>query len=152
MMELNRFDEEDNPVYGFDVYAQRLSVYVQLSDGEVGMPVDDLGVPNPYWEDEGREYQRLKTRVERERETGVNGNGNGNGHGEGEEKPYAPRLQSLDNGSTIIIFENSQSGSVNDTLIGAREEIENRWRRYVIPAEAPPTRHFARHLPLRTSH
>ena len=30
---------------------------------------------------------------------------------------YVPDLHSLDNGNTIIIFENSQSGSIEDTLI-----------------------------------
>lgn len=40
-------------------------------------------------------------------------------------------------GNTIIIFEHSQSGSVEDTLIGARQEIESRWRRltFYLPRE-----------------
>lgn len=35
-----------------------------------------------------------------------------------------PRLQSLDNGNAIIIFESSQTGSIEDTLIGARQQWE----------------------------
>ena len=42
---------------------------------------------------------------------------------------YVPDLHSLDNGNTIIIFENSQSGSIEDTLIPARQQWESRWRR-----------------------
>lgn len=34
------------------------------------------------------------------------------------------RLQSLDNGNAIIIFESSHTGSIEDTLIGARQQWE----------------------------
>jgi Mg2+ and Co2+ transporter CorA len=126
MMELNHFDALDNPAYGWDVYAQRLSVYVQLKDGEPGMPVDP-NIRNPYNEEEYQEYQRLKRQY---------GSIDANGH-----EQYIPKLQTLDNGSTIIIFEHSQSGSVSDTLIGARQEIEQRWRRltFYLPREETST-------------
>ncbi|KAF2001423.1 hypothetical protein P154DRAFT_553688 [Amniculicola lignicola CBS 123094] len=114
MMELNHYDHFDNPTYGFDVYAQRLSVYVQLSDGEPGLP-DDPDIRNPYSEEQRNEYQRFKKQY---KSRDANGN-----------EEYIPKLKTLDNGSTIILFENSQSGSVEDTLIGARQEIEQRWRR-----------------------
>ena len=54
---------------------------------------------------------------------------------------YIPKLRSLDNGNTIIIFENSITGSVKDTLIGARQEIESRWRRlsFYLPADNEET-------------
>ena len=42
---------------------------------------------------------------------------------------YVPDLDSLDNGNTIIIFETSQSGSIEDTMITARQEWESKWRR-----------------------
>ena len=42
---------------------------------------------------------------------------------------YFPQLDSLDNCNTIIIFENSQFGSIEDTMIPARRRIEARWRR-----------------------
>ena len=42
---------------------------------------------------------------------------------------FTADLETLDNGSTIIIFENSVSGSINDTLIRARQQYESRWRR-----------------------
>ncbi|KAF2739391.1 hypothetical protein EJ04DRAFT_508685 [Polyplosphaeria fusca] len=115
MMELNHYDKNETPVYGWDVYAQRLSVYVQLSDGEPGVP-DDPDIYNPYDDAEDREYkEQLKQKY---------GSVDANGHAD-----YMPLLQTLDNGSTIILFEHSQSGSVEDTMIGARQEIEQRWRR-----------------------
>lgn len=42
---------------------------------------------------------------------------------------YKSRLRHLDNGNVIIIFDNSSSGSFEDTLIAARREWECRWRR-----------------------
>jgi hypothetical protein len=42
---------------------------------------------------------------------------------------YKSRLRYLDNGNVIIIFDNSYSGSFEDTLIAARREWECRWRR-----------------------
>ena len=123
MMELNHYDEHDQPCYGYDVYVQRLSVYVQLSDGKPGQAVDP-DIPNPYNEEAYGEYQRLKKQY---------GNVDANEH----QDRYIPKLRTLDNGTTIIIFENSQSGSVKDTLIGARQELESRWRRltFYLPRE-----------------
>lgn len=37
---------------------------------------------------------------------------------------YVPRIQNLDNGNTIIIFEGSFTGSIEDTLISARQQWE----------------------------
>ena len=45
------------------------------------------------------------------------------------ENEYFPVLDSLDNGNVIIIFENSKSRSIKDTVISAREKWESRWRR-----------------------
>lgn len=42
---------------------------------------------------------------------------------------YFPRLESLDNGNVIILFEDSCSGSIDDTMVAAREQWESRWRR-----------------------
>ncbi|KAF2478000.1 uncharacterized protein BDR25DRAFT_338695 [Lindgomyces ingoldianus] len=125
MMELNYFDSSDQPTYGYDVYVQRLSVYVQRSEGPPGLPVDP-DIRNPYNEEEYQEYQRLK----RQYGSSVDANGHYKDN-------YIPKLQTLDNGSTIILFEHSQSGSVEDTLIGARQEIEQRWRRltFYLPKE-----------------
>lgn len=39
---------------------------------------------------------------------------------------YVPRLESLDNGNAIIIFETSHTGSIEDTLITARQQWESR--------------------------
>ena len=115
MMELNHYDEADQPCYGYDVYVQRLSVYCQLSSGPPGQAVDP-DIPNPYDEEAYTEYQRLKKSY-------------GNVDANEDPNRYVPKLLSLDNGNTVIIFENSQSGSVKDTLIGARQELESRWRR-----------------------
>ncbi|KAL8738221.1 MAG: hypothetical protein Q9181_000947 [Wetmoreana brouardii] len=100
MMELSCYDEDDNPAYGWDVYAQRLSCYIQHKEP----PSDVPGYPdieNPY-----------------------DANGSSNNPHE-----YLPRLESLDNGNAIIIFENSCSGSIDDTMITARQQWESRWRR-----------------------
>ncbi|KAF2848187.1 hypothetical protein T440DRAFT_454699 [Plenodomus tracheiphilus IPT5] len=123
MMELNHYNMNDQPAYGFDVYVQRLSVYVQLSDGKPGQAVDP-DIPNPYDEEAYEEYQRLKRQY---------GNVDANEHRE----MYVPKLRTLDNGNTIILFENSVSGGVKDTLIGARQELESRWRRltFYLPRE-----------------
>jgi Mg2+ and Co2+ transporter CorA len=114
MMELNYYDSLENPVYGYDVYAQRLSVYVQISDGEPGLPVDP-DIRNPYSEDESHEYGQSKKQNKTDK---VNA-----------KERYIPKLQTLNNGSVIILFGHSQSGSIMDTLIGARQEIEQRWRK-----------------------
>lgn len=37
---------------------------------------------------------------------------------------YLARLQGMDNGNTIIIFEDSHSGSIEDTMISARQKYE----------------------------
>ena len=85
MMELNCYDENDNPVYGYDVYVQRISCYVQKREtlNEVPSYPD---VDNPYQRAEDTE----------------------------DPNQYVPHLETLDNGSTIIIFENSSSGSIQE--------------------------------------
>ncbi|KAL8746397.1 MAG: hypothetical protein Q9190_001571 [Brigantiaea leucoxantha] len=100
MMELNSYDENDNPTYGWDVYVQRLSVYIQHKETPAEVP-GYPDVQNPY-----------------EREMRYH-----------DPQEYFPRLESLDNGNTIIIFENSCSGSIDDTVIAARQQWESRWRR-----------------------
>lgn len=52
-----------------------------------------------------------------------------NGSSKNDPKEYFPRLESLDNGNAIIIFENSNSGSIDDTMVAARQQWESRWRR-----------------------
>ncbi|KAF1963386.1 hypothetical protein CC80DRAFT_521428 [Byssothecium circinans] len=120
MMELNSYDDLDQPAYAWDVFVQRLGVYVQMSDGEPGLPVDS-DFENPYYSPDSPVEQRQPK--DQERTKPQHGKYDGpNGH-------YVPKLETLDNGSTIILIETSQSGSVADTLIGARQEIEQRWRR-----------------------
>ena len=46
------------------------------------------------------------------------------------QSPFSfPRLNDFDNGDAILIFEESQSGSIEDTVIPFRRHIESRWRR-----------------------
>lgn len=125
MMELNGYDVDEMPCYAYDALVQRLSVYVQLSTSTPGSATDP-DMPNPYNKEEFEDFQRLKKSY-----GDVNANEN--------REKYIPKLNTLDNGSTIIVFESSQSGDVKDTLIGARQEIESRWRRltfYLSRAEA----------------
>lgn len=100
MMELNYYDKDDNPRYGWDVYVQRISCYIQHKE-TVQERSQYQDIDNPYRE------------VKNENDT----------------RKYVPDLHSLDNGNTIIIFENSQSGSIEDTIITARQQWESRWRR-----------------------
>ncbi|KAI9816552.1 MAG: hypothetical protein M1827_001684 [Pycnora praestabilis] len=104
MMELNCYDAEDLPTYGYDVYVQRLSCYIQHDEPFQAMP-DDPDIKNP--------YNKRNTFPENEQPW----------------RKYFPNLETLDNGNAIIIFENSQSGSIEDTLIAARKDWESRWRR-----------------------
>ena len=108
MMELNDYDDANNPIYTHDVFVQRLSAYIQFRDG-IPPPED---AKNPY----GATAHLNGTPREKARE----------GNGE-RAKSKLPPLDSLDNGNTIILFENSQTGSVKDTLIGARQQTESRW-------------------------
>lgn len=107
MMELNRYDDTDGASFGHDVYVQRLSVYIQHDEDE-RLPPDD--VRNPYAQPE-----------QSNNHTGaIDGSPT-------QRMSKMPPLDTLDNGNTIIIFEHSQSGSVKDTLIAARDMIESRW-------------------------
>ena len=98
MFELNHFDDEDQPKYGWDVYVQRLSCYIQHKE-----PAQDIPdyLESPYRDSESKRNPHR----------------------------YVPDIESLDNGNTIIIFENSQSSSIEDTAIPARQQWESRWRR-----------------------
>lgn len=112
MMALNGYDEFDLPAHAYDVHVQRLSVYVQYSYDEPGGDVDPAwAINNPYDEEEYQYHETLKKQYNTPNEA------------------YTPKLQTLDNSNTIILFEHSQTGSVEDTLIGARQELELKWRR-----------------------
>ncbi|CAZ79658.1 unnamed protein product [Tuber melanosporum] len=87
------YDENDNPVHRYNVYSQRLSVYVQYAAPGLQTPGPDVVSP----------YQCLE-------------------HGR-------PVQELYDNGSTIIVFDSSETGSIYDSLISARGEWESRWRR-----------------------
>lgn len=58
-----------------------------------------------------------------------NGGTDDKGKGKDKDKGYFPKLSTLDNGNAVLIFDNSHSGSIEDTLIAARQTWESRWRR-----------------------
>lgn len=127
MMELNCYDDDGSPGSSWDVYAQRLvnffqvsclvdrldrfqSCYVQHKVSSVPAAYHSVGnVENPY------------------RATGVRA----------DPREYFPRLENLDNGNVIILFDNSCSGSIDDTIITAREQCESR---VIIPLATCPRR------------
>lgn len=104
----------DEPICGHDVYVQRLSCYIQhkQAPSENRLSRDDLPLrkhfypPDVYGDGEDDD-NILKEKVEYKHQ----------------------RLRHLDNGNVIIIFDNSSSGNIDDTLIPARRELECRWRR-----------------------
>lgn len=88
---------------------QRVSCYIQHKMALSDIPLDEMDIKNPYVYDE-------------------NANAIVNGDLKDRDE-YIPRLGTLDNGNVIIIFDNSHSGSIEDTLIAARGAWECRWRR-----------------------
>ncbi|KAI9697527.1 MAG: hypothetical protein M1820_007793 [Bogoriella megaspora] len=130
MMELNCYDEADNPTYGYDVFVQRLSVYIQRKEGEPSEP-DDPTIVNPYIQSCEQEYAQIK---HQDSQPSLS-------NGELRKQSLAqlkPILETLDNSNTTIVFEHCTSGAPSDTLIPARGEIETRWRRlaFYLPREA----------------
>lgn len=109
MMEINHYTDDGTPAYGFSVYGQRVSVYLQHFDSDSKTPPDD--VPNPY------------------RAQNINSNGTATARPNRRTslQQNLPDLDSLDNGSTVIVFEKSATDSVRDTLLTARDQIESRW-------------------------
>ena len=122
-MELNSYDSFDNPTYGFDAYVQRLSVYIQRKD-ETMVPIDPDDV-SPYAREVREALAEEQAAAAADGPRRMSTMGPVNIFGES----YVPQLESLDNGNTIILFEWAQSGSVRDSLMGARDQTETRWRR-----------------------
>lgn len=111
----------DEPICGHDVFVQRLSCYIQhkQAPSENRLSRDDLPLRKHFYppdvyrdEDDDGEITTLngalKDKLELHR---------------------LQRLRHLDNGNVIIIFDNSSSGNIDDTLIPARRDLECRWRR-----------------------
>ncbi|KAM5431568.1 hypothetical protein McanMca71_004803 [Microsporum canis] len=109
MMELDSFGDEDNPAHGYDVYVQRLSCYVQhkQTPGTISLPMEDSDIKNPYHIEDNQAGDSPEKRKD----------------------VYIPRLNTLDNGNAILIFDNSHTGCLDDTLIPPRQTWEERWRR-----------------------
>lgn len=105
----------DEPICSHDVYVQRLSCYIQHQQtaSDKRLSLDDLPqrkhfYPSDVFGDGG--------------DTVVNG-------ARKDRHEFQSRLRSLDNGNVIIVFDNSSSGCIEDTLIPARRDLECRWRR-----------------------
>lgn len=130
LLELNRWvDAEGNnsyPAHGFDVYVQRLSVYVQRSMDHAGLINEDwkYRTGSEYAPRDSEEIERAESVQRREEEDEK--------HAEDETKEqkdgvWRPSSQAYENGTTLIVFESSHSGLVRDTLVEARADIERKW-------------------------
>lgn len=127
LLELNQWVEAEGtdsyPAHGFDVYVQRLSVYIQRNMDGAGLVNEDWNYPAPrsYAPRDSEEIERQeKSNLEEDMEEEGMKNQNGG---------WKKFRDSFDNGTTMIVFEQSHSGLVRDTLIEARAEIEKKWRR-----------------------
>ena len=87
-MELNGYNDNDDPGYMYDVFVQRLSVYIQKNEENSQQPLDLGDIRNPYNEDEYEDYQRWR---HQHRKQSVD---------EGQDR-YIPRLNTLDNGTIM---------------------------------------------------
>jgi hypothetical protein len=118
-------------------------VYIQRNEGPVSLSPVDADVRNPYIET-AREWVGTGGDTERARSAAIVRDRNGSiGVRKESQANIMDLLSSLDNGtrkklnsfgltdhnlgSTIIVFESSQTGESSDTLIQARQEIEVRW-------------------------
>jgi hypothetical protein len=112
-----RLNVADEPIYSHDVYAQRLSCYIQHKQA----PTENSRFPR----------DELSPRRKNFYPPDVYGDGDHKdddlANGAVKNKQY--RVRNFDNGNVIIIFDNSFSGSFDDTLIPARRDLECRWRR-----------------------
>ncbi|EZG03547.1 hypothetical protein H106_06995 [Trichophyton rubrum CBS 735.88] len=109
MMELDSWGDQDNPSRGYDVYVQRLSCYIQhkQATGLPSLEIEDSDIKNPYHIEDCQAGDSPEKRKD----------------------VYVPCLSSLDNGNAILIFDNSHTGCLEDTLIPPRQTWEERWRR-----------------------
>ena len=103
MMHLDAYVDSRSPS-GYDVSVQRLNVYVQRSLGDTKPLSPEDQKRNPYAKHAPNKHRN-----------------------KGDEDKIDPEL--LDNASTVIIFENSASLSLEDCLVQPRNELKNRWRR-----------------------
>ncbi|KIW05785.1 uncharacterized protein PV09_03640 [Verruconis gallopava] len=150
LMGLNHWDQETGTTieHGYDVYVQRLSVYIQRNEGKIDLHPFDTELRNPYID---LAFETVQQRARKERSiqmvdsTNINARSDfdhdfdsaipkmANMHVPNDwEAKVFEKLTELDNGNTIIVFESSHTGNLGDTLIQAREEIEVRWRRLML--------------------
>ena len=127
MFPLNHWVENDDssyPAHGYDVYVQRMSVYIQRNMEGSGLP------------DDWREIYRTPAPPRYSMDSNSDGGFSSVATVDENRPSPSPSGQTsvlgdeeCDNTTTILILESSQSGLVRDTMIGARDEIECKWRR-----------------------
>jgi len=117
-LELNHYNEEDEAEIGFQIYNESVSVYVQSvntkTEGKEQAQVETTKGKSQgprYWKD-GKSLREHDTQEFTEVLTCKKG----------------PRF-SVDDGDTMIVFSTAFKGSLQDIMIGARKEREERWRR-----------------------
>jgi hypothetical protein len=66
LMDLNHWDQDTGttPIHGYDVYVQRLSVYIQRNEGKINLHPLDAELRNPYIDLAYESRQRRATRKE----------------------------------------------------------------------------------------
>lgn len=97
--DFNEFDEFDNPRRGPDIYVQRVSCYIQHRTGSRLPPDLDPS------DSETNPHARIPG------------------------KTPSQFINSFDNGNAVLIFDNSHTSHIADSLIAARGDWESRWRR-----------------------
>ncbi|KAF2664719.1 hypothetical protein BT63DRAFT_96732 [Microthyrium microscopicum] len=114
--------DESYPSHGFDVYVQRLSVYIQRN-------MENAGLVNEDWNYESNQFgPRDSEEIERA-EQANNVEDNEEADMKTQNGAWKKHRDQFDNGTTLVVFESSHSNLARDTLIEARAEIEKKWRR-----------------------
>lgn len=99
-MELNCFDDTENPSHGYDIFGQRFGCYIQNK----------------------REYPDLPDRHSFMGENTIDDSPD-------KTRDDLHHSEIFDNGNAILIFDNSHNDNIESTLVTARGEWEKRWRR-----------------------
>lgn len=113
----------DEPVREHDIYVQRLSCYIQhkqtLSENKKWLAREDLPEKSHFYPPD----------ADADVDVDVDVDSNDDKPGHQNYKGHRRLRRLMDNGNAIIVFDNSSSENIDDTLIPARRELECRWRR-----------------------
>lgn len=115
MLELNHYNSSDESMPGFNVFVEPITVYMQLA--HQGVDESQKRVPEgPRNRAQFRDFHRMQLQQKIDEY-----------YAENPKFDYEGGARGFDSGNTIVIFSDSASASVTNTLIGAREEQENLW-------------------------